>query len=619
MTDFHALDLSGDRAALHRWDGCGWQPVGVACCDGATGARALADLLSPVAGQPVAVALPPTQVRTDEIDAPGGVSMPADSRVDWVARSDGGWLRFALPLAAMAEIERFLRALGVQPGGCMADAGDGLPPAWFGALESAAPDGRAADRPACLGLAGPAPETPAAAARRRAQDAARQNPAHLTPLPDMPTEAPPADTARPHGARQVRLPGLGLPRGGWRGAAMGALLAGLVAAGWWLPGGGPGPGPAADAPATGLLAGVPSPADAPARTATAPGGAAPLRAQAAAPPFAADDAPPAAPRPARQASLSAMDAPPGMIPAATFYTPPFRLADHALDDAAMLTIPGLDPVFRTDALALANAPVPDPEPAARRSLAPAGAPDHLYVVDARGLIRPSAAGRLSPDGFTVVAGPPPAAVRPRPARSAADLPVRVMRRSELGADDPLRALLPRARPAGLAERHERDRLGGRTATELAGFVPLRRPASAQERAGDASSAAAPRSPLALAAAPRPVIRDSDAVARARTAAAAKPDGPVIAAADVARAPAPTPVATSERATRRVGLDLSQINLLGTFGTRDDRRALVRLPSGRVVNLAVGDRMDGGRVQSIGNGRLGYVKSGRTVTLRMPRG
>ena len=40
--------------------------------------------------------------------------------------------------------------------------------------------------------------------------------------------------------------------------------------------------------------------------------------------------------------------------------------------------------------------------------------------------------------------------------------------------------------------------------------------------------------------------------------------------------------------------------------------------GRVVNLAVGDRFDGGRVASIGNGRLYYVKRGRTLSLEMPR-
>jgi len=333
---------------------------------------------------------------------------------------------------------------------------------------------------------------------------------------------------------------------------------------------------------------------------------------------------PAAPQPARQASLSGMDAPPGMVAAATFYTPPYRLADPATEYAPMLIIPGLDPVFRTDALALAAMPIPDGDPPARRALTAPTPRDAVYVVDARGLIRPSPEGRLSPDGFTVVAGPPPVAARPRPARAEPEPgTVAVMRRTDLAADDPLRGLLPRARPEALAETRERDLLGGRTATELAGFVPKRRPASAQERWTLAAAPAAPAVSVAsagpaMAIGPRPARRDAAAIARARAAAQVQ-TGPAIAAADVARVPAPTPAATADRATARVGIDLAKVNLLGTFGTSGSRRALVRLPSGRVVNLSVGDRVDGGRVQEIGDGRLGYVKSGRMVTLNMPRG
>jgi hypothetical protein len=77
-------------------------------------------------------------------------------------------------------------------------------------------------------------------------------------------------------------------------------------------------------------------------------------------------------------------------------------------------------------------------------------------------------------------------------------------------------------------------------------------------------------------------------------------------ADVARA-----------ATQRNELRLREVNLIGVTGTASDRRALVRLPSGRFVRVGVGDRLNGGRVAAIGASTLQYVRSGRTVTLDIP--
>ena len=62
-----------------------------------------------------------------------------------------------------------------------------------------------------------------------------------------------------------------------------------------------------------------------------------------------------------------------------------------------------------------------------------------------------------------------------------------------------------------------------------------------------------------------------------------------------------------------------MNLIGVYGTASDRRALVRLPSGRYVKVEVGDRIDGGRVAAIRDGELLYVKGGQNVTLRVPSG
>jgi hypothetical protein len=609
MTEFHALDLSGDRAALHRWDGRGWQTVAAAPADDGMDARALADLMAPVAGLPVAVILPPGRVAASDMDTDTATDAvtPTDCRVDWVAL-ERGFRRLTLPHDALAEIETFLRALGVAPGGCMADAGTGLPPAWFGTRDSPAPDGRALDRPAFLGAPGPAPETRIAVARRRAEIAARRDPAHLTPLADDgidPMPAPPGLLAR---FVHVTARRIARPR---RSVAAALVLLAVMAAAFAAMQGGTPAGLSDRTPDLVALGHPPSAMPTPDRPRAPP--AAPVRAGAPSLGQETVGHDRIAPRPARQTSLSAMDAPPGMLPAANFYTPPPGLTETAPPRAVTLVIPGLDPVFRTDALALAALAAPEAAPPASRTITAPPPRDEVYVVDARGLILPSPEGRLSPDGFTVVAGAPPVAARPRPERDPEDdTAVVVLRRAELDADDPLRRLLPRARPDGLAEARERDRFGGRTASELAGFVPARRPESAQERAGTTVVTAA------VAAGPRPVPRDAAVIARAR-AAAQRPAGPAIADADVARVVATTPSTTADRATARVGINLSEINLLGTFGAASNRRALVRLPSGRVVNLSVGDRVDGGRVQEIGDGRLGYVKSGQTVTLRMPRG
>lgn len=616
MTEFHALDLSGDRAALHRWDGRGWTPVGTAPIQAATGdaGRALADLLVPVAGMAVAVALPTDRITVvdmpDPADAadPAATDPPSGARTDWIALPGGGWRRMSVPDSALAEIDVFLDALGVRCAGCMAAAGGDLPPAWFGTADSPVRDGRATDRPRCLGPARPGPHDRIAVARLRAHAVAARNPAHLIPLPE-PATTPEASAQGP-GFRVPALHRAPSRRVGM--AVVGALLLAAVAAGLSGWQGGADRGPTARAPDVTALATAPAPGPDLARPGPKAAGAAPVRALAPRLDRDATMTPPAtSPGPSQQASLSAMDAPPGMEAAATFYSPPYLLAVAAAPgDHTRLTIPGLDPVFRTDALALPDARQPDPGPAARRTLNAPGSPEQTFVVDDRGLIRPSPEGRASPDGFTVVAGLPPAAVRPRPARPLEDV-VRVMRRADLAADDPLRQLLPRLRPNGLAERRERTRLGGRTAGELAGFAPQQRPDSAQDRAGP-GVAVTP----AIVAGPRPEPRTAAALARATAAPAT---GPAIAAADVARVAAPTSNTVAERATTRVSIDLSQINLLGTFGAGNGRRALVRLPSGRVVNLSVGDRVDGGRVQSIGDGQLGYVKSGRTVMLAMPRG
>jgi Tfp pilus assembly protein PilP len=88
----------------------------------------------------------------------------------------------------------------------------------------------------------------------------------------------------------------------------------------------------------------------------------------------------------------------------------------------------------------------------------------------------------------------------------------------------------------------------------------------------------------------------------------------------ARVPSiPSRASVTRAATEENVLRLNAVNLIGVYGSSSDRRALVRLRNGRYVKVEVGDRVDGGRVAAIGDDELRYVKGGRNITLKMPRG
>jgi len=65
--------------------------------------------------------------------------------------------------------------------------------------------------------------------------------------------------------------------------------------------------------------------------------------------------------------------------------------------------------------------------------------------------------------------------------------------------------------------------------------------------------------------------------------------------------------------------LNKVNLIGVYGSSDNRRALVRLTNGRYVKVQVGDSVDRGTVIAIGEDALQYVRGGRTITLALPSG
>ena len=82
---------------------------------------------------------------------------------------------------------------------------------------------------------------------------------------------------------------------------------------------------------------------------------------------------------------------------------------------------------------------------------------------------------------------------------------------------------------------------------------------------------------------------------------------------------PSSASVSRQATLEDAIRLTKINLVGVYGVPSDRRALIRLPSGRYVKVKVGDRVDGGTVASISDSALTYKKGSRVIALEMPKG
>ncbi|MTH36249.1 hypothetical protein GL279_16755 [Paracoccus limosus] len=70
------------------------------------------------------------------------------------------------------------------------------------------------------------------------------------------------------------------------------------------------------------------------------------------------------------------------------------------------------------------------------------------------------------------------------------------------------------------------------------------------------------------------------------------------------------------ATQSRGIDMRRTTIIGIIGAGQASRALIRLRSGKVVTVRLGDRIDGGTINSIGDGRLTYVKAGQVRELRM---
>ncbi|KIN73136.1 hypothetical protein [Sulfitobacter guttiformis] len=343
--------------------------------------------------------------------------------------------------------------------------------------------------------------------------------------------------------------------------------------------------------------------------------------------------------------------------------PETALSGPATPDTAVYRS-GIDPVSTAnDAFAL---PSPegfetDVQLAAVVSPPPFG---QQTALDQNGLIVPTNEGVITPQGFTLYASSPPLKPPATLVRFAAAPAIEAP-----AATSALAALRPKNRPAGLSERTERAELGGVSRVELAAFRPSLRPASLQDRANEeeaarkaaeqaaetaeARAAVAAQSAAAAAAAALIVPTTAASVAapalvdatRLATAQSVRPDTRPrnfsrivqraqratpelgeetrVAAAAATVAPRtlapslPSKASVARSATVKNAINLRKVNLIGIYGKPSSRRALVRLSNGRYQKVQVGDRIDGGRVEAIGNSELRYSRSGRSVVLQMP--
>ncbi|MCU0828259.1 MAG: hypothetical protein MUE52_12835 [Tabrizicola sp.] len=370
--------------------------------------------------------------------------------------------------------------------------------------------------------------------------------------------------------------------------------------------------------------------------------------------------------------LSAMDAPPPALDALALPAPAATV--DALPDAPMpppafgtvyrfgpdgLLVPTPEGIVSPDGVMLFAGPPPLVPPSRSEAAAalaaaatPVAAAAPQATADPAVQLPPGAGASLVVTDPPIEPAAPEAAVAPAP------------------ADPAMAGFRPRSRPEGLVPATPEDDASLTTddATEFAGRRPLPRPATvvaaasasrpaspADLGAQGASLAAQAEAELAAAAAleaanpsivaisKRPAARPrdlSDAVEAAVAAAvrepAPEPEVEVAAAApapdlkpeeleeadepETARAAPsiPTKASVAKQATFVNAINLSKMNLIGTYGTDSKRYALVRQANGRYKKVTVGDKIDGGTIKAITETEVRYQKGGKLLSLKMPK-
>lgn len=306
-------------------------------------------------------------------------------------------------------------------------------------------------------------------------------------------------------------------------------------------------------------------------------------------------------------------------------------------DAAPGAFAEPDPAVVTAALP-PSGDLAEPLPDAALALLPP-APQERFEVGPDGFVAATPEGAPTPGGVLAFAGAPALVAPPRPGTAEAAAAARAAAEEEAARVEALAAAQPTEGEAvaqatgteAVAEATEAEAAPVEVARanpnpELAAFRPLPRPvaspappapdvpdaviAEALAAPDEAEAAAEPVLTVSLVPRPRPaqaVPAPQQTAPQQATATRAAPVAPQI----------PSRANVAREATIENALPLNQLNLIGVYGSASDRRALVRLPTGRFVKLKVGDRIDGGQVAQIGPDRLLYQKGGRTLALQMP--
>lgn len=369
--------------------------------------------------------------------------------------------------------------------------------------------------------------------------------------------------------------------------------------------------------------------------------------------------------------LSAMDAPPPALDALAL--PALAEARDVLPDPVMPP-PAPGTVYQFDANGLLKA-TPDGIMSPEGVFLIAGKPPLLPP--ARSEAATAAALAAAPVAAAPETAPETTAEAPA-AASPADASLVTAGETAPTADlpppDPAMAgFRPRPRPEGLSPAAPDDAaLTPETAAEFAGLRPLPRPASVAAAAAAAAPAQAAdlgaqaasltaqaeaklaeataleaQNPSIVAISMRPASRPNDfsnAVEAAVAAAVREPAPEAAPEAEVelaAAAPAveakpeeldeldepeparaapsiPTKASVAKQATFANAINLSKINLIGTYGTDSRRYALVRQSNGKYKKVKVGDKIDGGTIKAITETEVRYQKGGRLISLKMPK-
>ena len=79
----------------------------------------------------------------------------------------------------------------------------------------------------------------------------------------------------------------------------------------------------------------------------------------------------------------------------------------------------------------------------------------------------------------------------------------------------------------------------------------------------------------------------------------------------------TPAHVAEQATLKGALKRDSLTLIGIMGSSDAMRALIMLPTGRVVTAQMGETSSVGTVIGIDGTRVILMRGGKQLTLEMP--